>query len=82
MYVKKELENITQRLVIQTSNRTFGSLTQNEIYAKHIQEEKRKMWKEYKSLIVEDTIKKYGIVPGQGKYEIPKIDTRFNKIDE
>lgn len=75
------MDNITQRLLVQTASRTFGSFTQNQIYEKFIKQEKKKEWKEYKNLIVEDIIKKYGIIPGTGKYQVPSIDTRFNKDD-
>lgn len=45
----------------------------------YIDAEKKKMWKEYKNLVIDDTIEKYNITPGHGKYEMPKIETRFNK---
>lgn len=53
---------------MQTSMRTFGNLSQDEIFKKHIDEEKSKEWKEYKTLVIGDILKKYNIVPGEGKY--------------
>jgi hypothetical protein len=65
---------------MQTGKRTFGELTQDQVYEKFIQQEKKKEWKEFKNLIVEDIVKKYGILPGHGKYSLPNIETEFNKI--
>ena len=64
---------------MQTATRTFATLTQKEIYRMYIDAEKKKMWKEYKNLVIDDSIEKYNITPGHGKYEMPKIETRFNK---
>lgn len=75
------MENITQRLFLQTASRTFGDLTQREIYEKHIKEEKRKMWQEFKSLVIDDTLKKYSITPGLGKYEMTNKNSGFKKFE-
>lgn len=64
------MDNITLRLLLQTSSRTFGDLTQNNIYEKFIEQEKKKEWKDYKAVIVKNVIDKYGIVAGVGKYKL------------
>jgi hypothetical protein len=64
----KGLGNITMRLLLQTSNRTFGDLTQDEIYKKFIEQEKKKEWKTFKSIVIRDVMDKYGIDSGTGKY--------------
>jgi hypothetical protein len=56
------------RLLLQTSNRTFGELTQEDIYKKFIEQEKKKEWKTFKSIVIRDVIDKYGIESGMGKY--------------
>jgi hypothetical protein len=56
------------RLILQTSNRTFADLTQDDIYSKFIEQEKKKEWKTFKSIVIRDVIDKYGIEAGTGKY--------------
>jgi len=36
------LDNITLRLILQTNNRLFSDLTQDDLYKKHIDQEKKK----------------------------------------
>lgn len=62
------LDNITLRLLLQTSNRTFADLNQKQIHEKFIEQEKKKEWKSFKSNVVKNIIDKYGIIPGKGKY--------------
>jgi hypothetical protein len=54
--------------LLQTSSRNFGDLSQDEIYKKFIDQEKKKQWKTLKSLVVKDVVDKYGIMTGTGKY--------------
>ena len=49
--------------------RTFADLTQNNLYEKFIEQEKKKEWKKYKNFIVQNVIDKYGIIHGQGKFK-------------
>jgi hypothetical protein len=41
------LDNITLRLFLQLDNRLFADLTQDDLYKKHITQEKKKEWKRY-----------------------------------
>ncbi len=41
------LDNITLRLILQTNNRLFADLSQDDLYKKHIDQEKKKEWKKY-----------------------------------
>jgi hypothetical protein len=74
VFKSKELDNITLRLLLQTSVRTFADLTQNDLYSKYIEQEKKKEWKRFKNFTVQNVIDKYGIIYGQGKFK--------NKEDE
>lgn len=66
------------RLLLQTSSRTFGDLTQEEIYKKYVDQEKKKEWKEFKRFVVENVIDKYGIESGVGKYATNNLDNVSN----
>ena len=63
-----ELDNITVRLLLQTDNGTFGTLTQEDLQKKFIEQEKKKEWKEYKNSVVSNVLGKYNIVQGFGKH--------------
>ena len=42
------LDNITLRLFLQQNNRLFADFTQDDLYKKHISQEKKKEWKRFK----------------------------------
>ena len=67
------------RLFLQTSNRTFGDLNQEDIFKKYIKQEKKKEWKEFKSIVVKNVIDKYGIEFGTGKHINEKKKPRKNE---
>lgn len=58
----KALDNITLRLILQTNNRLFADLTQDDLYEKHIAEEKKKEWKQLVVLRINYKIKKYHLI--------------------
>ncbi len=62
------LDNITVRLLLQTDNGTFATLSQEDLQKKFIEQEKKKEWKEFKNSVVSDVIGKYNIVQGIGKH--------------
>ncbi len=64
----KELDEITLRLLIQTSTRTFGQMSTEEIHKQFIEQEKKKEWKLYKSRVIKTVVDRYGIEYGKGKY--------------
>lgn len=55
--------------MLQTSTRNFADLSQKYIYEKFIDQEKKKEWKDFKNVVVNDVIEKYAIVSGSGKYK-------------
>jgi len=63
-----ELDNITVRLLLQTDNGTFATISQEDLKKKYIEQEKKKEWKDFKNLVVSDVINKYNIVHGYGKH--------------
>ncbi|CAF0957224.1 unnamed protein product, partial [Brachionus calyciflorus] len=69
-----KLDNITLRLLLQTSSRNFGDLTQNSIYEKFIEQEKKKEWKEFKGLVIKDVLDKYSITNDFSKYKSNSLD--------
>lgn len=63
-----ELDNLTVRLLLQTDDKTFADLTQDDLHKKFIEQEKKKEWKEFKASVVNNVVAKYGIVQGKGRH--------------
>lgn len=63
-----ELDEITLRLLIQTSKRTFGEMTEDQIHKQYIEQEKEKEWKSYKQKVIDNVVDRYAIEYGKGKF--------------
>ena len=44
-------------------------MTQDELYKKFIDQEKKKEWKEFKLSVINNVMNKYGIISGVGKHQ-------------
>ncbi len=65
----KELDPMTMRLLLQT-NRTFADISDKQIFETYIEQQKKKEWKQFKSLVVKNVFEKRGIVHETGKYKM------------
>ncbi|ELU02692.1 hypothetical protein CAPTEDRAFT_223430 [Capitella teleta] len=63
-----DLDEITLQLLEQSSERTFGNLTEDNIHEEYVQQELKREWNEFKHNVVMDTINSRGIRPGYGKW--------------
>ncbi|XP_074644693.1 cyclic nucleotide-binding domain-containing protein 1-like [Tubulanus polymorphus] len=63
-----ELNDITRQLLLQSSQKTFGQVTQEEIHDEYMKQELKREWNEFKHSIVVDVINGRGIRPGHGKW--------------
>jgi CRP-like cAMP-binding protein len=64
----QELDNITIRLLLQTNNRTFFDLSEEDLQRTFIGQETKNEWKNYKNKVVNNVFDKYSIVHGTGKH--------------
>ncbi|KAI0212923.1 Cyclic nucleotide-binding domain-containing protein 1 [Lamellibrachia satsuma] len=64
----KELDEVTLQLLLQSSERTFGKITQEDIHNEYINQEMKREWNEFKHNVVVDVINSRGIRPGYGKW--------------
>ncbi|CAF1595441.1 unnamed protein product, partial [Adineta steineri] len=53
-----ELPDVTRKLMLQTTQRTFGHLTQDDIRREYVSQETRKEWTDFKNDIVHRVISK------------------------
>ncbi|XP_036193394.1 cyclic nucleotide-binding domain-containing protein 1 [Myotis myotis] len=65
----RELDPVTQKLMLQTAKPTFGHITDEDVRYKYLQKELRKEWKSFKDKMVRDSLHYNGIVPGFGKWD-------------
>lgn len=63
-----ELDETTKQLLVQSSEATFASYTQDEIHEEYVKQELKREWNEFKHNVVIDTINARGIRPGYGKW--------------
>lgn len=64
----KDLDETTIQLFKQSSNRTFGELTKDEIQDEYMRQELKREWNEFKHGVLLDVINSKGIRPGYGKW--------------
>ncbi|KAK2164336.1 hypothetical protein LSH36_65g00001 [Paralvinella palmiformis] len=64
----KILDDVTVQLLMQSGERTFADITQDEIYEEYIEQELKRRWNEYKHNVVVEVINSKGIRPGYGKW--------------
>ncbi|XP_052817236.1 cyclic nucleotide-binding domain-containing protein 1-like isoform X2 [Mya arenaria] len=64
----KDLDETTIKLFKQSSNRTFGDLTKDEIQSEYMKQELKREWNEFKHGVLLDVINSKGIRPGYGKW--------------
>ncbi|XP_067409613.1 cyclic nucleotide-binding domain-containing protein 1 [Emydura macquarii macquarii] len=62
------LDVVTQMLLLQTAEPTFGNITQDEINFEYINKETQKEWQSVKNKVVQDVLFHNGITPGLGKW--------------
>ncbi|XP_073923043.1 cyclic nucleotide-binding domain-containing protein 1 [Castor canadensis] len=64
----KYINVLTKQLMLQTTQPTFGHLTDEDVKNKYIQKEQEKEWKHFKDQTMKKSIFYNGIIPGFGKW--------------
>ncbi|KAK3085643.1 hypothetical protein FSP39_006527 [Pinctada imbricata] len=64
----RELDDDTTKLFQQSNERTFGSLTKNDIQEEYMNQELKREWNEFKHGVMMEVINYKGIRPGYGKW--------------
>ncbi|PIK44234.1 putative cyclic nucleotide-binding domain-containing protein 1 [Apostichopus japonicus] len=64
----QELDETTTSLLLQSNERLYKTMTEDQIHDEYISQEEKRQWNQFKQGVLEDSIFAKGIRPGRGKW--------------